>query len=95
MCVACRKSRPRSDLLRLTVDSQDGVVKLNPGSAKINGRSAYLCPSSNCLNLALKGTRLKYALEGRKVKGSNKQRSISWPLESQLIQVISAGCTEP
>ncbi|HEY9714309.1 MAG TPA: DUF448 domain-containing protein, partial [Chroococcales cyanobacterium] len=67
---------------------------LNRNGRQAHGRSAYLCPTETCIQQALKGTRLKYALEGRKVKGSENRRVISWPLESQIIQQIYGGHTQ-
>jgi predicted RNA-binding protein YlxR (DUF448 family) len=95
MCIACRQKKPRASLLRITVDFKTHNVYLNQGSSSTHGRSCYLCPLQSCLTQALKGTRMKAALEGRKVKGAEKNRTINWPLEPQLIQVISSRCTEP
>jgi hypothetical protein len=84
--------------VKLTVDHVTNEVHLKilqQESRKIFGRSAYLCRSQKCLAAALKGVRLRYALEGRKSKGSVTKRSIRWPLEPQLIKVIEEHCTEP
>jgi predicted RNA-binding protein YlxR (DUF448 family) len=61
----------------------------------INGRSAYICKSKQCITQVLKGTRLKMALEGRKGKNVQNRRTVKWPLEPQLIQEILSECTEP
>jgi hypothetical protein len=86
-------------MIRLTVDYRSSEVCLNKPSTgkkgKLQGRSAYLCGSRECFNKALKGNRLKFALEGRRAKGSSGKRTIGWPLEPQLIKVISSECTEP
>ena len=98
ICVGCRQKKPRSSLLCLTVDHTSNVVALSgKGSslkAAIHGRSAYICALKSCLDQALKGTRLKAALEGRKIKGNEKKRSISWPLDPQLIHDMSLRCTD-
>ena len=61
----------------------------------INGRSAYICRSKQCVTQVLKGTRLKMSLEGRKGKNVQNRRTVKWPLEPQLIQEILSECTEP
>jgi len=99
-CIVCRADRPQEQFIRLTVDFSSNEVRLNEqndqtGKPHIHGRSAYFCRSSSCAQAALKNTRLKLALEGRKKKGTPPKRSISWPLEPQLIKLISAECTEP
>ena len=98
VCVACRKPYCREKLIRLTIDSANSKIVLNDPSqfkTRVNGRSAYMCSSSQCVNSALKGNRLKYALTGRQVKSEIAKRSILWPLESQLIKDILSICTEP
>jgi predicted RNA-binding protein YlxR (DUF448 family) len=86
-------------MIRLTVDHCSNEVHFNQASValkgKLLGRSAYLCGSQECLAAALKGTRLKYALEGRRAKGVPPKRSIQWPLEPQLMKLIASKCTEP
>ena len=56
-CVACKKLLDRQQLFRVIRDHQDGVV-LTRGM----GRSAYLCPSKDCLDEARKRKRLQKAL---------------------------------
>jgi predicted RNA-binding protein YlxR (DUF448 family) len=87
-------------MIRLTVNFSNGEVRLNDserksGKPEAQGRSAYVCRSIDCLNNALKGTRLKFALEGRKGKGSHGRRIINWPLEAQLIKNLFGLCAEP
>jgi predicted RNA-binding protein YlxR (DUF448 family) len=98
ICVACRKPYCKEKLIRLTVDSLSSKIVLNQpglGKAKVNGRSAYMCCLDQCVNLALKGNRLKFALTGRQAKAKTAKRNILWPLESQLIKDILKLCTEP
>lgn len=98
-CVTCKTERLQQEMIRLTVDYRTNEVHFNqPGKhlkAPPLGRSAYLCRSQQCLQTALKGSRLKFALEGRRVKDMPGKRSIRWPLEPQLIKLISSNCTEP
>lgn len=98
VCVSCRQARPRSQLVRLTVDYRSGEVRLQQleaGSEQAPmGRSAYICRQADCLEQALKGHRLKGALQGQKQKKGGKSRLIQWPLEPQLIQDLSRQCTQ-
>jgi predicted RNA-binding protein YlxR (DUF448 family) len=63
-------------------------------SGALHGRSAYICRTAACLELALKTSKLKHALEGRKKKGVEGSRRVSWPLEAQLIQSLFAECSD-
>ena len=51
MCVACRKMRPKPELIRI-VNTADGVVV--DGTGKLNGRGVYLCKCNDCLTKAIK-----------------------------------------
>lgn len=95
LCIICRKMSDRNDLIRLTADCTTSEIKLNAGNRRLHGRSAYLCANEKCVASALKGTRLKVALEGRKGKNVQNRRSVKWPLEPQLMQEITEQCTEP
>ncbi|MGQ9524481.1 MAG: RNase P modulator RnpM [Armatimonadota bacterium] len=59
-CVACRTERPKAQLVRV-VRTPDGRVALDP-TRKRSGRGAYLCPSLECLQTALKRRSLERAL---------------------------------
>ena len=50
-CVGCRESRDKSTFIRLAL--QDGRVVCDV-DCKINGRGAYICPNTDCFNMALK-----------------------------------------
>ena len=56
-CVACRQLLDRRQLWRVIRDHKDGVL-LDQGM----GRSAYLCPSEDCLEEARRRKRLQKAL---------------------------------
>lgn len=96
--MACRKQKPRGELVRLTADFKTKTVGLNQPNKhrkqSLMGRSAYICKSQGCLESALKGTRLKAALEGRKSKNNQNHRFVSWPLEAQLIKDLLCMCTQ-
>jgi uncharacterized protein len=97
LCLACRRLQERNALVRLTVDFRSGNVLLNrspSGREAVLGRSAYLCKSRLCLEQALKGHRLKSALEGGRGRKENPRRHIKWPLEPSLIHTLTRTCTE-
>jgi uncharacterized protein len=58
MCVACRRSGDRTDLVRLQAQ-HDRVLVDAPRAA---GRGAYLCPTVECLDLAMRKRVFKRAL---------------------------------
>lgn len=61
MCIACRQSRPKSELLR-AVRTPDGQVLVDR-TGKMNGRGAYLCPDKACLQKAIRSNALFRTLQ--------------------------------
>lgn len=61
MCVGCREMKNKKELIRI-VRTPEGLVEVD-STGKKSGRGAYLCPSMDCLNQAVKGKRLQKALE--------------------------------
>ena len=59
-CMACRKVRPKRELIRL-VRIADGSVEVDI-NGKRAGRGAYLCRGQECWEIGLKGNQLEYAL---------------------------------
>jgi len=59
-CVACRKVRPKRQLIRL-VRSSDGSVEVDTGGKRV-GRGVYLCRAQECWEVGLKGSHLEHAL---------------------------------
>ena len=47
MCVGCRESKPKRELIRV-VRAPDGTVSMDPGGKK-PGRGAYVCRQESCL----------------------------------------------
>ncbi len=60
-CMGCRERKPKRELLRV-VRQTDGNVVLD-FSGKVNGRGAYVCPSTECLKKAQKTRALERCLE--------------------------------
>lgn len=61
MCVSCREMQPKKELVRV-VRTPEGAVVLD-ASGRANGRGAYLCKKSACLEKAIKSRALERALE--------------------------------
>ena len=60
MCIACRQMKPKSELIRV-VKTPEGEIKPFAGN-KENGRGAYLCGDTACINKAAKSGALSRAL---------------------------------
>ena len=61
MCVACRQGKPKKEMIRI-VRNKEGSVGVDL-TGKAQGRGAYLCPSVQCLEKAIKSRALQRALE--------------------------------
>jgi predicted RNA-binding protein YlxR (DUF448 family) len=63
MCAGCRTRRPKVELARLALDGEGGLCvdekKIRPG------RGVYVCPCSECLELAIKRKGLVRGFRGR------------------------------
>jgi len=59
-CVACRKVRPKRQLIRLVCCPKGGIEVDTSG--RMAGRGAYLCRAQQCWELGLKGGHLERAL---------------------------------
>jgi len=68
-CVACRKVKPKRELVRL-VRIADGSVEVD-ASGKKAGRGAYLCPE--CWETGIKGSQLEYTLRTTLTQNNREQ----------------------
>ena len=59
MCTACREMKPKRELVRI-VKTPEGEIRLD-ATGKLNGRGAYICRSSDCLQKAQKTKALSRA----------------------------------
>ena len=57
-CISCRLTAPKEFFLRVVRSYPDDQIELGSGM----GRSAYLCPNKNCLEVAQKKNRLRKSL---------------------------------
>lgn len=60
-CVACRQMRPKRELIRV-VRTPAGEVRVD-ATGKVSGRGAYVCPSGDCAEVAVRERRLQHVLE--------------------------------
>ena len=56
-CVSCWQVKERDDLIKITSNSTNGNVVVNPNSLTF-GRSAYLCYNEACIEMAFKKNKL-------------------------------------
>lgn len=62
-CLGCKQVLPKKQLYRI-VRTPDGEVVFDPTGKKA-GRGAYICPTAECLEQAIKSGRFERALELR------------------------------
>ena len=65
MCVGCREMKSKRELVRI-VCAKEGAIAVDV-TGKAPGRGAYVCPSRNCLERAVKSRALERAFS-RKVE---------------------------
>ena len=70
-CVACRKVKPKRELIRL-VRISDGGVEVDL-SGKKAGRGTYLCAVRECWEVGLKCGRLEHALRTTLTQDNRQQ----------------------
>ena len=58
ICISCRKTYDRKDLLKITKDHKDGIM-----FQKGMGRSAYICKSTKCYSDSKIKKKLQKALK--------------------------------
>ena len=61
MCVGCRESKPKRELIRVE-RAPDGAVSIDPVGKK-PGRGAYVCRQESCLARAIKQKQLERQLQ--------------------------------
>lgn len=60
-CIGCGTVREKRELIRIVRTAESSLL-VDP-TGKANGRGAYVCPKKDCLEKALKKSRLEKALE--------------------------------
>lgn len=59
LCCGCGEMKPKRELIRI-LKGTDGTISYDM-TGKRNGRGAYICPNTECLEKAKKGRRLERA----------------------------------
>ena len=60
-CIGCGQTKPKNDLLRIVKDKENNVFVDLTG--KKNGRGAYICANTDCLEKARKSKGLERSLK--------------------------------
>ncbi len=61
-CIACRETKNKQALIRLVYNA--GSIEIDTGGKK-QGRGAYLCPTNECWETALRRNNLEHALRAK------------------------------
>ena len=69
--MSCRQIKAKRELVRL-VRTAEGNIEIDI-TGKKEGRGAYLCPTRECWEAALKGNRLEHALRSRLTPQNREQ----------------------
>jgi uncharacterized protein len=64
-CVSCRKMAIRSEFWRVVRCHPSNQIAIDLGDKLLQGRSVYLCPNAECLQLAQKKNRLGRSLKAQ------------------------------
>jgi uncharacterized protein len=64
-CVSCRKIALRSEFWRVVKCHPSNQIEIDFGDTFRQGRSVYLCPTAECLQLAQKKNRLGKSLKAQ------------------------------
>jgi uncharacterized protein len=64
-CVSCRKVALRSEFWRVVKCHPSNQIEIDLGDTFRQGRSVYLCPTAECLQLAQKKNRLGKSLKAQ------------------------------
>jgi uncharacterized protein len=62
-CVSCRKVALKTEFLRVVKCHPTNKVEIDRGDTLLQGRSAYICPTDDCLQSARKKHRLGKSLK--------------------------------
>lgn len=65
-CVGCREMKSKKEMLRVIKTASEDETKTEiilDTTGRKNGRGAYICPNSECLNAAIKNKGLERSLK--------------------------------
>jgi predicted RNA-binding protein YlxR (DUF448 family) len=72
-CIACRRVRPKWELVRI-VRTPQGTVEIDP-RGKGSGRGAYVCKNQGCWEIGLRKDRKNRLARALKIELSPEQRA--------------------
>lgn len=75
-CISCGENKPKQELIRI-VKTNTGEILIDL-TGKVNGRGAYICPSIECFENAVKTRRISRSL------GEEVDKSIYEELKKQI-----------
>lgn len=81
-CISCSSYKQKSDLLKITVDYNTKEVIVNNDN-KTYGRSCYICKDKNCIEIAIKKSKISKSLK-KNIEKYNKEKIIT-VLENNLV----------
>ena len=76
-CIACWQVKNRDELIKITSDSTNGDIVINPDSLTF-GRSVYLCYNETCIENAFKKNKI----------GKHLRNSVPNELKGQLLNEL-------
>lgn len=88
-CISCRTKLVRGEFIRLTKIYDSKRVIINPDKYQL-GRSAYICKSAKCINLAIKEKKV-----AKMLKVSTKSTESIIPELEKYITLYSASTPKP
>jgi uncharacterized protein len=62
-CISCRRLAPRTEFWRVVRCYPSREIAIDLGSSRLQGRSAYLCQTLDCVQAAQKKNRLSRSLK--------------------------------
>ena len=72
-CIACRRARPKWELVRI-VRTPQGTVEIDP-RGKESGRGAYVCKNQSCWEIGLRKDRKNRLARALKMELSPEQQA--------------------
>lgn len=61
ICVGCKQAKEKQSMIRVVKNAEQGISLDETG--RMNGRGAYICKNTACLELALKSKGLERSLK--------------------------------
>ena len=60
-CISCGENKTKRELIRI-VKTKENIVLIDL-TGKVNGRGAYICPTTKCFDVAHKNKKISRALQ--------------------------------